>query len=150
VPVAVVTGPPDGAAALVLHWAHRASPRYPDAQLFARLRDAAGGRRPPGSVLHGFLRALAVPPGEIPGPLDDAAALFRSLLSDRRALVVLQGASDADQVRPLLPGTPGAVVLVTGSADLAVDLGAVAVAAAGGGRGPGHASRRWCSGQPRP
>jgi len=150
VPVAVVTGPPDAAAALVLRWAHRASPRYPDAQLFARLRGTTGGRRPPGLVLRGFLRALAVPLEEIPGPLDEAAALYRSLLSDRRALVVLDGADDAGQVRPLLPGTPGAVVLVTGTDALAADLGAATVAAAGGVRGPGHGSRRWCNGQPRP
>jgi transcriptional regulator with XRE-family HTH domain len=153
VPVAVVTGAPDGAAALMLRWAHRAAPRYPDAQLFGRLRGVSGGRRPPGLVLRGFLRALGVPAEEIPGQLDDAAALYRSLLCDRRALVVLQGASDADQVRPLLPGTPGAAVLVTGTADLAAELGAATVAAvgaAGGADGPAHGTRRWCNGQPRP
>jgi transcriptional regulator with XRE-family HTH domain len=147
VPVAVVTGPPAEAAALMLRWAHRASPRYPDAQLFARLRGAAGGRRAPGMVLRGFLRALGVPPEQIPEPLDEAAALYRSLLCDRRALVVLDGAVDADQVHPLLPGTPGAVVLVTGAAGLAVDLGGVAVAAGaavgllGEGGGCGHLGR---------
>jgi transcriptional regulator with XRE-family HTH domain len=130
VPVAVVTGPTDRATALMLRWAHRVAPRYPDAQLFGRLRGPAGGRRPAGPVLRGFLRALGVPAGEVPGPLDDAAALYRSLLCDRRALVVLEGASDAAQVRPLLPGTPGAVVLVTGSAGpaaLADELGAAVV-----------------------
>jgi transcriptional regulator with XRE-family HTH domain len=131
VPVAVVTGPAEEAVGLMLRWAHRAAPRYPDAQLFGRLRGAGGGRRPPGMVLRGFLRALGVPAVEIPGPIDDAAALYRSLLHDRRALVALADVCDAEQVRPLLPGTPGAVVLMTSTGDpdaLAGELGAVAVA----------------------
>jgi transcriptional regulator with XRE-family HTH domain len=132
VPVAVVVGP--GAQALMLRWAHRAAPRYPDAQLFGRLRGPAGGRRSPGTVLRGFLRALGVPAAEIPGPLDDAAALYRSLLFDRRALVVLAGACDAAQVRPLLPGAPGAVVVMTGATDpvgLAIELGVAGVVRTG-------------------
>jgi transcriptional regulator with XRE-family HTH domain len=130
VPVAVVVGPPVEAARVMLRWAHRAAPHYPDAQLFGRLRGPAGGRRSSGAVLRGFLRALGVPPAEIPGPLDEAAALYRSLLFDRRALVVLAGACDAAQVRPLLPGAPGAVVVMTGATDgagLAGELGATAV-----------------------
>jgi DNA-binding XRE family transcriptional regulator len=133
VPVAVVggaAGTGDDTAALVLRWAHRAAPRYPDAQLFARLRGVGGGRRSPAVVLRGFLRALGVPAGEIPRPVDEAAALYRSLLHERRALVVLVGARDAEQVRPLLPASPGAAVLVTSAADpqeLAGALAAVAV-----------------------
>jgi transcriptional regulator with XRE-family HTH domain len=139
VPVAVVGGAPnpgsgDDAAALVLHWAHRAAPRYPDAQLFARLRGVGGARRSPAGVLRGFLRALGVPAAEIPRPVDEAAALYRSLLHERRALVVLVGVRDVEQVRPLLPGSPGAAVLLTSAADphdLAGALGAVAIGPAG-------------------
>jgi transcriptional regulator with XRE-family HTH domain len=142
VPVAVVGGAQnpgsgDAAAALVLRWAHREAPQYPDAQLFARLRGVGGGHRAPSVVLRGFLRALGVPAGEIPRPVDEAAALYRSLLHDRKALVVLVGVRDAEQVRPLLPGSPGAAVLITSAADpheLAGALGAVAV---GPDTGPG-------------
>ncbi len=68
VPTVLVCGPPEDATALMLRWAHRAVPRYPDGQLFGRLRGPGGGRRSPGPVLRGFLQALGVPTGEIPGP----------------------------------------------------------------------------------
>jgi transcriptional regulator with XRE-family HTH domain len=132
VPVAVVGGAADDAVALVLHWAHRAAARYPDAHLFARLPEADGAGRPAGLVLRGFLRALGVPVAEIPRPVEDGAALYRSLLHGRRALVVLAGVRDAEQVRPLLPGSPTAAVLMTSAADpreLARELGAAAVLA---------------------
>jgi transcriptional regulator with XRE-family HTH domain len=134
VPVVVIDGRGDAAVALMLRWAHRAAPRFPDAQLFARLRGVGGGRRPPEVVLRGFLRALGVPAAEIPRPIDDAAALYRSLLHERRALVVLAAVRDAEQVRPLLPGSPGAAVLMTSATDpagLARELDAVAVGAPG-------------------
>jgi transcriptional regulator with XRE-family HTH domain len=133
VPTVLVCGPPQDATALLLRWAHRAVPRYPDGQLFGRLRGSGGGRRPPGPVLRGFLQALGVPTGEIPGPIEHAAALYRSLLYDRRTLVVLSDVVDAEQVGPLLPGGPGPAVLLTCPEDpalVAAALGAVTVAAA--------------------
>jgi len=117
VPVVVIDGPAEDAVALMLRWAHRAAPRFPDAQLFAKLRGVGCVRRPPAVVLRGFLRALGVPAAEIPRPVDDAAALYRSLLHERRALVVLAAVRDAEQVRPLLPGSPGAAVLMTSATE---------------------------------
>jgi DNA-binding SARP family transcriptional activator len=115
-PIAVVSGPPGvGKTALVTHWAHQVRQRFGDGQLYANLRGYAP--TPPArpvEVLAGFLYALGVPPERIPPDLDQAAALYRSVLSDRRVLVVLDNAHGAEQVRPLLPGSPGCLVLVTG------------------------------------
>lgn len=140
--VVVVGGPPQAATGLLLRWAHRAAPHYPDGQLFGRLRGAAGERRPSGVVLRGFLRALGVPAEEIPGSLEDAAALYRSLVCERRLLVALTDAAGVDEAAPLLPGGPGPVVLITTGqrpGPLAAGLGAAAVTA-----------RPWPTGQPRP
>ncbi len=114
-PVSVVTGTPGvGKTALALHWAHRVRARFDGGQLYADLRGyAAGPPARPIAVLTRFLRALGVRAEEIPTDVDEAAALYRSLLVDRRVLVVLDDARDQDQVRPLLPGSDDCVVLVT-------------------------------------
>ena len=103
-----------GKTALALRWAHRSGDLFPDGQLFADLR----GYRDddpvePGAVLTGFLRALDVPTGRVPSDVDERAALYRSVLGERRMLVVLDDAVDAEQVRPLLPGAAGCAALVT-------------------------------------
>jgi hypothetical protein len=67
----------------------------------------------PGDVIRGFLDALGVSAGRIPKGLENAAALYRSVLARRRLLVMLDNACDEHQVRPLLPGSPGSVALVT-------------------------------------
>ncbi|MGY0233590.1 BTAD domain-containing putative transcriptional regulator [Longispora urticae] len=103
-----------GKTALALHWAHRVRDLYPDGQLYVNLHgySATDPVRPLDAVT-GFLRALGVPGTEIPLDLAEAAALYRTLLADRRVLVILDNASGPDQVRPLLPGSRGSRVVVT-------------------------------------
>ncbi|GLZ29962.1 NTPase [Lentzea sp. NBRC 105346] len=104
-----------GKTALALHFAHRLPERYPDGQLYVNLRGFDPHVRPlrPAEVLTQFLRALGIKPERVPISLDEQAALYRTLLSDRRLLVLLDNAADADQVRPLLPGTESCLVLIT-------------------------------------
>ncbi|WP_235470188.1 AfsR/SARP family transcriptional regulator [Streptomyces platensis] len=102
-----------GKTTLAVHWAHSHKDEFPDGQLFADLR---GFERPPmrpATVLAMFLRALGVPEARIPEPLAERSALYRSLLAGRRMLVVLDNAGTAEQVRPLLPATPGCLAVVT-------------------------------------
>ncbi|HWC83793.1 MAG TPA: BTAD domain-containing putative transcriptional regulator [Pseudonocardiaceae bacterium] len=104
-----------GKTALAVHWARRIRAKFPDGQLYVNLRgfDPAGTCVPPAAAIRGFLDAFGVPPSSIPAGLDAQTGLYRSLLTGRRVLVVLDNARDAEQVRPLLPGAPGCVALVT-------------------------------------
>jgi DNA-binding SARP family transcriptional activator/tetratricopeptide (TPR) repeat protein len=103
-----------GKTALAVRWGHRVRDRFPDGQLYVNLRGYdRHAPMPPIEALAQFLHALGVPAKQIPSAVQTAGGLYRSLLSDRRVLVVLDNAADADQVRPLLPAGPGCVVLVT-------------------------------------
>jgi DNA-binding SARP family transcriptional activator/DNA polymerase III delta prime subunit len=116
VPVVAVSGPPGvGKTALAVHAAHCLAERFPDGQLFVDLQGSTAGLQPlqPTEVLGRFLRALGVAPGAIPSDLAEAGAFFRSWVTGRRLLVVLDNAADAAQVLPLLPASPGCGVVVT-------------------------------------
>ncbi|MET9631914.1 BTAD domain-containing putative transcriptional regulator [Lentzea sp. NPDC006480] len=104
-----------GKTALAVHWAHRVASRFPDGQLYVNLRgfDPGGAVTAPGEAVRAFLDALGLDPQRIPASLDAQACLFRSVLADKRMLILLDNARDADQIRPLLPGSPGCLVLVT-------------------------------------
>jgi DNA-binding SARP family transcriptional activator/tetratricopeptide (TPR) repeat protein len=104
-----------GKTTVAVHWAHTAGGAFPDGQLYVNLRgfDPTGSPVTAVEAMRGFLEALDVPPNRIPTSLDAQAGLYRSLLAKRRVLVVLDNARDADQARPLLPGAPGCLVLVT-------------------------------------
>ncbi|MEZ0110523.1 DNA-binding SARP family transcriptional activator [Catenulispora sp. EB89] len=97
-----------GKTALAVRLANQARADFPDGQLYVDLRGAGTDPADPGLVLSGFLRALGVEPGQIPETPVDRSALYRSVLSGRRILVVLDNAADEQQVRPLLPGAAGA------------------------------------------
>ncbi|MEQ7007498.1 BTAD domain-containing putative transcriptional regulator [Actinopolymorpha sp. B17G11] len=114
--VAVIAGTAGvGKTSLALHWAHRVAARFPDGQLYVNLRGyhASGQAMTPADAIRGFLEGLDIPPHRVPSELDAQAALYRSLLADKRMLVLLDNARDADQVRALLPGTPGCLTLIT-------------------------------------
>ncbi|WP_412539307.1 tetratricopeptide repeat protein [Longispora sp. K20-0274] len=118
-----------GKTATAVHVAHSLAGQFPDGQLFVDLHGFTSGRRPlePAAALASLLRALGVSDSQIPSELDDRAALWRGELADRRVLVVLDNAANAAQVRPLIPGTKGSLVLITSRRRLATVSGAVPV-----------------------
>jgi tetratricopeptide (TPR) repeat protein/DNA-binding XRE family transcriptional regulator len=104
-----------GKTALALHWTHRIADRFPDGQLHVNLRgfDPAGSPATAEEAIRGFLDALGMPPERIPPSPDAQAGLYRSMLTDKRMLVVLDNARDEQQARPLLPASPGSLVIIT-------------------------------------
>lgn len=115
--VAVITGMGGvGKTALALRAAHAVAGTYPDGQLYANLRGPDGAPRDPAGILTSFLTALGVPQERFPATLADRTALFRTLLSRRALLVVLDNATGVAQVEPLLPGAARCAVLITARA----------------------------------
>ncbi|MFI2261340.1 AfsR/SARP family transcriptional regulator [Streptomyces tubercidicus] len=104
-----------GKTALAVHWAHQVANRFPDGQLHVELRgfDPAGPAKEPAEALRQMLAVLGVAPRRMPDGVDALAGLYRSLLAGRRILVLLDNAADTEQVRPLLPASPGCLAVVT-------------------------------------
>ncbi|WP_055558634.1 AfsR/SARP family transcriptional regulator [Streptomyces luridiscabiei] len=103
-----------GKTTLAMHWAHRVQHRFPDGTLHTDLRGYGPGRpATPAEVLDDFLVALGVPPTAVPAGTGARSGLYRTMAAGRRILIVLDNANSAEQVRALLPGTPGCMVLVT-------------------------------------
>jgi DNA-binding SARP family transcriptional activator/tetratricopeptide (TPR) repeat protein len=132
-----------GKTALAMQWAHQVADRFPDGQLHVNLRGYDPGQpMPAADALAGFLRSLGVAEQEIPAGIAERAARYRSLLAGRRMLIVIDNAGDVEQVRPLLPGSPSCVTVVTSRDALAglvardgarrLDLGLLAPAEAAG------------------
>src|SRR5579863_4599318 len=109
-----------GKTALAVHWAHRVAERFPDGQLYVNLRgyDLASPMTAT-DALAGLLRSLGVAGPDVPAEQAERAARYRSLLAGRRMVVVLDNASDVEQVRPLLPGYSSCAVVVTSRDSLA-------------------------------
>lgn len=114
-PIVVLTGAAGvGKTALALHWAHQHAALHPEGHLFADLRGFSGGAPAhPERILREFLIALGVRSQDVPAGIEPASALYRSLLAERRLLVVLDNAHDSAQVRPLLPGATRCTTLIT-------------------------------------
>ena len=112
--IAVVNGAAGlGKTTLAVHAAHQVREHFPDGQLYLDLLGASGQPSEPGEVLARFLRDLGVEGDKVPARDDERAALYRTRLTGRRVLILLDNAKDAAQVRPLLPGSSSCTVLVT-------------------------------------
>jgi hypothetical protein len=112
----LISGMPGiGKTALALHWAAQVAGRFPDGRLDVGLRGSGpeGAPLDPAAALRALLTALGVPAARMPDRTDSLAGLYRSLLAGRRLLLVLDDAADTEQVRPLLPASPGCLTLVT-------------------------------------
>jgi len=110
-----------GKTALALYWGHQSAARFPDGQLYVNLRGFGPSGTPvtAAEAIRGFLDVLAVPAAQVPPDLAAQAGLYRTRLTGRRMLIVLDNARDEQQVRPLLPASSGCLVLVTSRSQLA-------------------------------
>ena len=104
-----------GKTAFAVHAAHRLAGRFPGGQIFLPLHAHTPGQQPvdPADALASLLLTIGVPAGQIPADLQARTGLWRDRLAGRQLLLVLDDAAGSEQVRPLLPGTGGSLVLVT-------------------------------------
>ena len=120
-PVVVVTGTAGvGKTTLAVRFARQVASQFPDGQLYANLRgfDPSGAPIASATVLRAFFEALGVPPRQVPATVDAQAGLFRSLLDGKRMMVLLDNARSVEQVRPLLPASPGCMAVITSRSQL--------------------------------
>jgi tetratricopeptide (TPR) repeat protein len=119
--VAVIAGLPGvGKTALAIRWAHQVGDRFPDGQVFLNLRGYDPDRPLTATeALARLLDALGFRESEIPPDLEQRAARYRTEIAGRRILLVLDNAASAQQVRPLLPGSPTCAAVVTSRDGLA-------------------------------
>jgi DNA-binding SARP family transcriptional activator len=126
VPVIVVVGKGGvGKTSLAVHAAHKMADHFADGQLFADLHGTTSHPVNPAHLLERFLRTLGLPGAQIPDGQDERAEMYRNMLASRKALVVLDDVSGEHQVRPLLPGSDAAAVIVTSRSRLACLAGAI-------------------------
>jgi DNA-binding SARP family transcriptional activator/tetratricopeptide (TPR) repeat protein len=121
VPIVAISGAAGtGKTALAVRFGRQVARQFPDGQLYVNLRglDPATTPLEPWAALRLFLDGLGVAPYRIPSDTDGRSALFRSLLDGKRMLIVLDNARNVAQVRPLLPGSPGSLVVVTSRNEL--------------------------------
>jgi DNA-binding SARP family transcriptional activator/tetratricopeptide (TPR) repeat protein len=119
--VAIITGTAGvGKTTLAIRFARQAAAHFPDGQLYANLRgfDPSGAPAEPEAALRGFFEALGVSAARVPASVEQQTALFRSLLDGKRMLLLLDNAQSTEQVRPLLPASPGCMVVITSRSQL--------------------------------
>jgi tetratricopeptide (TPR) repeat protein/DNA-binding XRE family transcriptional regulator len=104
-----------GKTAFAVHAAHRLADRFPGGQIFLPLHGHTPGQQPvdPADALASLLLTAGVPAAQIPAGLEERMGLWRDRLAERQLLLVLDDAASTEQVRPLLPGAGGSLVLIT-------------------------------------
>jgi transcriptional regulator with XRE-family HTH domain/tetratricopeptide (TPR) repeat protein len=110
-----------GKTTFAVHAAHRLAGRFPDGQFFLPLHAHTAGQRPvdPADALASLLLTAGVPAAQIPPGLEARAGRWRDHVAGKKILLLLDDAASHEQVRPLLPGTAGSLVLVTSRRRLA-------------------------------
>jgi len=104
-----------GKTTFAVHAAHQLAPSFPDGQFFLPLHAHTAGQRPvgPADALASLLLTAGVAAAQIPPGLEARAGRWRDQVAGKKILLLLDDAASHEQVRPLLPGTAGGLVLIT-------------------------------------